>query len=59
VSKFKNCLVHNLIEQDGVCSIKLKHKVLRGESVLVTLCTPQIPYGLDGGDVDGKARNLS
>lgn len=49
---------HNLIEQNWVCSIKLKHKVLRGESVLVTLCTPQIPYGPDDVDADGKAGDI-
>jgi len=48
-----------LIEHNGVCSIKLKHKALRGLSVLDTIFTPQIPYRLDDGDVDGKTGDIA
>ena len=55
MSRLKICLEHYLIEHKGVCSVKLKPKVLRGKSVLATLFTPQIQED----DFDGKAGDIS
>jgi len=42
-----------------MCYINLKQKALRGQSVLSTLFTPQIPYRIDDGDVDGKTGDIA
>ena len=47
------------MEHNGACSIKLKHKALRGQSVLATIFTPQIPYRFDDGDVNGKTGDMA
>ena len=38
---------------------QVETQTLRGLSVLDTIFTPQIPYRLDDGDVDGKTGDIA